>query len=173
VKKTILIDIDDTVIDMHNPWSLWYKEQTGQELLVQHDQFAFDISITHIDPLMYWVNPELYDDREPWSGAVDFVNKYKDTHNIIFCSWCFVEHKKSKENFIKKHFGDYPFIDTKYKEYIKCDYMIDDKLFFLDNSARHNYDSRILIHFNNGLNYKESPYEYMNWEELIENLGEM
>jgi 5'(3')-deoxyribonucleotidase len=163
-KKTIMIDIDDTVVDMINPWKQWYRDESGGELIIENNTFRLDLMTSHVDPLEFWSNPELYEDKVANPNAVDFVNKYKDTFNIIFCSWCFVEHKKSKEDFIKREFGRFPLIDTKYKQYVKCDIAIDDRINFLHSIKEANQDVEA-IHYNNGNNSKVDQI-FLTWDEI-------
>lgn len=165
MKPIILLDIDDTVVDMTTLWKEWYYKESGYELLIDNDVFAFNTQQSHVDPLIFWSNNTLYDNLKPHQKAIDFVNTFKDKFDIVFCSWCYVEHKKSKEDFIKKYFGKYPFIDTKYKEYVKCDFMIDDRISFLKKSKEFNRDNRSFIHLNNNHNQK-SDFMYLDWDQI-------
>ena len=165
MKPTILIDIDETVVLTIQDWKDWYRKETGNDLDLS-SQISVENSLInhHIDPLNYWRNAKLYDTKVPIKEAGTFIQKYRYDYNIVFCSNCFTEHKESKQKFIKRWFGDFPFIDTESKEYVKCDYAIDDRAYFLRNIKKHQPQTTCIQI--KSIENSENEFMYKDWSEI-------
>jgi hypothetical protein len=165
MKPTILIDVDETVVLTIQDWKDWYKKETGNNLDLSKQISIENSLIKHdIDPLDYWRNPKLYDTKIPITEAGKFIQKYRYDYNIVFCSHCFVEHKISKQKFIKRWFGDFPFVDTESKEYVKCDYAIDDRAYFLRNIKKLQPNA-VCIQIKS-IENNHNEFYYKDWDEI-------
>ena len=142
------------------------KDSTNQELDLTN-QISVTSSMLHhkINPLNYWKNDELYDDKLPIQDAVSVLLKHQDKFDIVFVSNCFSEHIDSKKRFINRWFGDFPFIDTHHKEYIQCDVVIDDRAYYLRQIQSRQPDAKC-IQIKTEINNYHEEYDYMNWDEI-------
>lgn len=154
--KIIAVDVDQTVVDTAQVWFDWLlsKSTNTDTNIINLEQFKNNCvnsegkltpsvkynlseyfpSIT-IDPMSFWHTSDLYDELQPIKGSIESLKKLKDIgYNIVFVSYCKTGHFKSKWKFIQRHF---PFADglvaTSNKQYIRCDYIIDDRLEYIVN----------------------------------------
>jgi len=164
-KPIILLDVDETVVNNVLDWEDWYRQKTGCELdfSFRNSKTISDIVLHYdLDPLDYWRQPNLYDSKTPIKEAVRVVNKYKQIFQFIFVSNCISEHSSSKKLFLKRHFGDIPFVDTYHKEFVMCDIAIDDRAHYLRNIKEVNPDVQavqIITDFNNF----HAEFKYLDW----------
>lgn len=165
-KPIVLVDVDETIVENIDDWKNWYNQICSEELdFKELDRINESlISDEHINPLDYWRNPNLYDDKKPIKEAVKVIKKFDDKFNFVFVSNCFSEHKDSKIRFIKKYFGKYPFVDTAYKEYVMCNIAIDDRAFYLRNIKEKQPNCEIIQIKTAYNNYNE--FLYFDWNEI-------
>lgn len=135
-KRVIAVDVDGVIVDSPQ---LWFKYLLRNYRLKYHtdwfgkDTLPYDLTKLFVIPkgdsgYEWWQSSDLYDYMGARADAKDWIRKLKDDgHKIIFVSHAIGNHHSSKENFIKKWF---PYNDgvilTSNKEYVDCDYLIDD-----------------------------------------------
>lgn len=171
-KGIIAVDVDMTVVNPVTKWVMWYQKKTGHTITAQEiSEIQYnvnDMMHKHHDPLSFWRQCDLYDDLYPIKNSVETLSKLHEMgYTIIFVSSCFPEHQESKTYFLKRFFPFHSgFIDTDSKEFIRCDYFIDDYKKYLDK-VRKGAEAFCIQH--------ESPfcqegdgYPIMNWEQISE-----
>lgn len=171
----IALDIDLTLVDSLTPWIGWYKHQTGHDLadiFTDQQDRGFniqDLMLQHSSPLDYWKSTTLYDNLEPLPNSIEAVRALQELgHDIIFVSYCFPSHIDSKIAFIKRNFGpDVKFIDTKHKEYVKMDMIVDDHSEFLLNVQKLQPDC-ITITKKTPINAVKTDLYFEEWSEFLE-----
>jgi len=172
MKEIVMLDVDETVVSNYIDWTNWYRDQTGDEIDFKTSQNVEDAMVDHkIDPLDYWKQKDLYDNKSPINGAKLVINKYKKYFDFVFVSNCFSEHMDSKQRFLKKCFGDIPFINTNSKEYVKCDIFIDDRHYYLHN-VKEKQPNTECIQIKALYNKPQEGYSYLDWNEIDEFLQE-
>jgi 5'(3')-deoxyribonucleotidase len=131
MKKIILVDVDSTVVETCYLWIDWYIQQTGHDVLNETHKLetnTLDSLFTeHSNPLEFWKLPNIYENLYPIKNSVGVLEELSEDYDIIFASNCYPEHECSKRKFIDKFFPFHKgFISTSEKQYITCDFMIDD-----------------------------------------------
>jgi len=153
--KTVVVDVDEVVIDLHEEWTRWSLDRN---LIID---FSIDISDDRL--LDFWRDDKLYDDKRPTLNVPGIINRLKEKFKIIFVSHCFEEHIESKKKFLKKHFGDCEFVNTGDKHLVKCDFIIDDREKYLQPG----YNRKTILlrnkyHPSTGV----ADYEANDWYEI-------
>lgn len=177
MRKIIAVDVDETIVDVYNPWKEWYKNLTGHEIKVQQTYNVQELMDRHEDPLVFFKNPNLYDTLKPRPDAVEVLNDLSKEYDIVFVSHCFPEHEKSKLYFLKRNFNfDFKFISTKDKEAVKMDVFIDDNISMLNKVKEYQpdvfciqYCSEISVTNND---FTKCYYWYDIEEKINEEIGE-
>ena len=145
-KPILAIDVDQTVVEMHEEWLKWSIENL--------DKIPdFTKHIDDPDMLQFWYKTDLYDDKEPFSEAVKYISELHKHFHIFFVSHCTREHFKSKIEFLLKYFEFDGFIDMYEKHRIKFDYIIDDREMFFEGVT----DAECILFKNNW----SEIYEYL------------
>jgi len=165
MRPIIAVDVDLTVVDTLTSWVSWYRKLTGHDILDDLSSYQYrieDIMEKHKDPLEYWRKPDLYDELIPIKGSQYYLKQLSVDFDIIFVSHCFPEHITSKEYFLQRNFPFHKgFISTQHKEYIKCDYFIDDYSKYFDKVKEIQGAECLLF----GTDLKQDQETY-NWEEI-------
>ena len=171
MKKTILLDVDETVVSLVKDWELWYLNKTGIEMKFKNQDDLEEAMLNHrLDPLRFWEKNDIYDNAIPLPGAQEFINNYKHKYNFIFCSNCFPGHIESKRSFLDRYFGPVPFIDTYYKQYINCDIAIDDRHHFL-KVIKDKQPNTEVIQIKAKYNNEHEGISFMDWDDISIHLG--
>ena len=132
--KTIVVDVDLTLVDTLTPWVEWWEFMTDSKF--DWTKVGPDYSInkqllekmTHDEYMVFWNKSDLYDDLVPREGALTLLRWYSALgYEIYFVSKCEPGHFKSKVRFLDKYF---PFseglINTKHKHTIEADIYMED-----------------------------------------------
>lgn len=163
------VDVDLTVVEMMDPWTEWYERKTGEKLMSYEGKtwHIEDLMVHHRNPMEFWINPELYDDKSPIPGSVETLKELHDQgHKIVFVSHCMPEHEDSKRYFIKRHFPFHDaFVSTGDKGYVKCDVFIDDADKYLDKFSE---DVIKIMHKSAVNNAQKTKYPKLDWYEIAE-----
>ena len=149
----ITIDVDLTIVATDQLW-FEYLEKVGiacsplnRENLRDNSQPTGTCSYNLLEHFHipkdgsgfdFWLQDALYQQQANlkdyvYKGCVDVIERlYKEGHDIVFASYCQVEHEKSKIQFLKDTFPfiypeDFHFISTKSKGFVKSDILIDDR----------------------------------------------
>lgn len=188
--KVIAVDIDLTVVDTGVVWWNWLLEtatlkdpdMTYDSLSKRMYSYIIGLNIPSasydlsnyfkdftVDPMEFWHKTHLYDNLEPIEDSVRVLEALKSMgYTIIFVSYCFNGHFDSKWNFIDRHF---PFNDgviaTRQKRFINCDYIIDDRIEYVQ--ALPEKTERIIMNtiYEQGL-FTNMAYEILNNEHNFE-----
>jgi len=168
--KIIGVDVDLTVVDTVSPWTEWYFKLTGHDIgeITSENNDIENLMHNHSDPLLFWKDPKLYDELCPIYGAVETLQKLKDEgYEILFISSCFPEHETSKRLFLRRWFNfDHGFVSTSDKQYIKCDFFIDDFKKYCKLVSEKQPECKV-FQINSGINNK-SDFEFGNWDDFYD-----
>lgn len=171
--KVIAIDIDNTVVDTGHLWNHWlssrFKLISGRPISKQPYNLTELFTLPEdTDGFDFWRDPNLYNGLNPIEHSVEVLTKLSETYDIIFVSQAKGWHHKSKFKFIEKWF---PFnkglILTKEKNYVKCDYFIDDSLTQINNMPLE-VDCLWLetYYVQSGVSPKRNLLQVKNWKEI-------
>ena len=174
MKKTILIDIDDTIENLCGAWVDWLNREYGTSVdytqITQWDISKFFPNLTKEQVYEPLHNPHLWEYVQPKDGAVEYVKKLiDDGYNVYLCTTTDYRNVKPKfESVIQKHF---PYISWNQvividkKQMVKADALIDDGV---HNLAGGDY-IKILVSapHNMAFNAPENGmYRVNNWKEI-------
>ena len=170
MRKILAVDVDLTVVDSVTPWLEWYKKLTGHDLgkITNDNSNVEELMHNHNDPLSFWKKGDLYDDLEPIENTVEVLRKLSEHMDIIFVSACFPEHENSKKMFLNRNFPFMKgFISTSDKQYVKCDYFIDDYYKYVKLI----YDTGVKCYqIKTDINSEHSDIPYMDITEICEDI---
>lgn len=139
---TVGIDVDNVLFDAGLNWFEWCCEthgiMTDSEMQFKNDwlsnkaEFSFKKYFPHVNygkVVEYWFLPNIYDSVIIDPVIVESINKIKESFDVVFVSHVLGDHGHSKERMLRKHFGgkDMKHIFTEHKQYVKLDYLIDDR----------------------------------------------
>lgn len=158
MRNTIIVDVDQTVVNTAKTWFYWLLERSkkaGKLLEERRDglrymtnlddisssyqfRFNYDMGVYFPEvnnPHDFWEMSTLYDDLVPMESAVKTLSMLNDMgYSIIFVSYCKDGHYGSKRKFINKYFPFHRgFVATKDKHLVSGDIIIDDRLEFVMN----------------------------------------
>ena len=149
-KKVIAIDCDLVIYQTDRLWWKWLVEKCGGCKDSYEDSYWIDYDLrTYFDlpkglnGMEFWSEPETYENCEIKEGAVDVIKGlYNEGFVIVFVSYCMgcPDHIKHKMKRLKKDFPfllpeDFHFVATKSKGLVKCDYLVDDRNTFLNQTS--------------------------------------
>ncbi len=160
VKPVLVIDVDETVIHMHQRWIDW-------SLAVKNVELVLDKETEMGELLEFWKQPDLYDEETPIEGVPEKVKELHKYYSIFFVSHCYDEHFRSKLNFIARYFKFDGFINTPEKFKIDCDYIIDDRDVFFNEFKSNNHKATTILLPSTIVSKGIADYE-MNWDEAFE-----
>ena len=131
----ILVDIDNTVVDMTVTWREWIEDNCG--FTFSEGELLSYKSAPHINLRAcgrifdFWKQADLYDNLEPNFEFLSLLKRMSDVNDIVFVSSLSgnFEHAASKDRFIRKWFKfNSGVIFTDQKHFVKGDILIDDNL---------------------------------------------
>lgn len=128
MNKIIAVDVDDCIIDMRPLWINYCQERFGY---VKCPITSYNLCDYWGERAMeFWSNDNLYGNLAPMDSAKDTLDKLNDLgYEIGFVSYTKKGHFESKCNFLNKWFPYRKFIlNTKEKNYTRCDWFIDDRV---------------------------------------------
>ena len=170
MRKIIGVDVDLTVVDVVTEWVKWYKDITGHELneISRENNNIQDIMTQHDDPMKYWRKEDLYDNASPYPEAIKYLTKLSKDFDIIFISACLPEHETSKKHFLKRNFKFMKgFISTENKNFVRCDYFIDDNKKY----CRQLLPYAKVFQIKSFLNSCSNEFPYLTWEEIYNSIS--
>jgi len=176
MKKSVLIDLDDTLSLFLDSWLSLYNKKYNDNLTVM------DILSWNIQD---YIKPEAREDIyellktpgllsevvKPKPGAImvtEILSKYYDLYIVTACTYPqnIVEKFKWIENYFP-HISTDNIITAKNKSLIKGDYMIDD---YQNNLITSICDTKLLFNMPHNFNYTiefDSMTRVSNWEEVL------
>jgi len=185
------VDFDGVMCSLAGPWSEYLVEKLGIETPKEIARFitkfynADNYNICEYLSKYYkrsdlfnyvnnfWLGEDIYDAAELLPNTKQVINKLLSMEHcrVIIISHCKPEHKKSKLIMLRRYGLDYiPFIDTKYKQFVNVDIMIDDcpDVHHKMKSINPEYTG---IHFNYAFprivaNLEDVKYTTNNWENI-------
>ena len=173
--RTILVDVDLTVVDSGTPWRDWLNEATGAQLDPYTDtgEINYDLSVywgdylkgSGIDPYDYWRSETLYDNSEPLEGAVECLRGFSEAGwGVVFVSALKGNHHKSKYHFLKRNFPFMAgFIGTREKQFVRGDILIDDRNKFLNMMPEGCHPIRFKTVYTQEVSLREKVGFISNW----------
>lgn len=173
MSKIVAVDVDLTVVDSVTPWKAWYTKLTGHDLgnLTSENNDMETMMKNHSDPMKFWRQEDLYDELSPIQESVKALKKINDMgYKIIFVSACQPEHEYSKRMFLGRNFPFMAgFVSTGDKQYVTCDYFIDD----YKKYCRQMMGKAKVFHIKTEINSSSNgEFPYVDWEEIVEMIEE-
>ncbi|WP_370980978.1 5'-3'-deoxyribonucleotidase [Agaribacterium sp. ZY112] len=171
IKKSIAIDMDETVADMLSRQLQWY-ERTFSVKLERADLYGK--KIYDVVPKAHLVevkafpdHPDFFKDLPVIDGAVEAIKTLSSNYEVFFVSAA-MEHPNSftaKYQWLKQNFpfvSDMNYIFCGFKGMLNCDYLIDDSSRHLDV-----FEGQGLL-FDAMHNKHQKGYERMcSWQEVV------
>lgn len=172
MKKSIAIDMDETVADTLTRHLEWYKDSFG--ITITKDEMngnkIYDVvPKEHLDKVKNFPNhPDFFRGLDVYENAVDVIKKLSVNYEIYFVSAA-MEYPSSfnaKYEWLQKNFpfiSDMNYIFCGYKGMLNCDYLIDDSARHIDAFNGQGYL------FSATHNTNQNNYERINnWSEALE-----
>lgn len=174
--RVVAVDVDGVVIDT---CQMWLKYLLGTYRLkdpygyISKETLPYDLTkLFNIpegqDGFDWWHQFDLYDNLAPRKDAIEYVAKlHEEGFKIIFVSTVIGYHHSSKVNFLEKWF---PYNDgiilTHEKQYIQCNYLVDDCYKNLNKMDSKVYSIKFRSDFKEEVQPKTNfPVAY-NWEQV-------
>lgn len=142
--SVIVVDVDGPCVDSAHYWGCWLSDRfeynkaavskwvdpsSGYCIKLPYnlaELYTIHLGQSGFD---FWKDLRLYDTLKPIPQAVEYLNKLKqDGHELVYVSKCLGEHEASKFRFIKKYFPYDAVIFTWEKQYVSCDFVIEDSV---------------------------------------------
>jgi len=185
------VDVDETFTPTAIKWLKWMNDVCGTQRTLGDCDYDYRLSLYFpemdalgIDPMAFWRNVGLYETSKPMEGAVDTLQKLKQTgHNIVFISYCKSMHMSSKVKFVKRYcpfldFGNGDgFIATKEKGVLgkAVDVMIDDRVKYLNQFPESTHKILFNSPYRQEVKEKDNNFSRVdNWkgvERVLKNKG--
>jgi 5'(3')-deoxyribonucleotidase len=140
MNKIIACDVDLVLAQSDVLWWEWMSRMVGLETIPPIPAIAeYDLSkyfksrmeVLNIDPMDFWRGDSLYTwcDTIAYSREVLYCLK-QSGFKIIAASHIKGNTNKSKFQFLKRNYGELldAYLATKEKHYVRCDYLIDDRI---------------------------------------------
>lgn len=143
-KHTIAVDVDLTVIRTDLMWKEWLDFHNGWGIKLPMPMSDIDYDLGVYYPGLpkdiikaFWNQPDLYDVDNGWGpikDSVEALDNLSEYYNIVFVSSCKGPHYKSKYEWLQHHFPFMAgFVSTKEKHFVRCRYVIDDRIEYLED----------------------------------------
>lgn len=174
MKRSIAIDMDDTVADTLNRHIEWYEREFG--ICISRNEMVgkkiYDVvPSVHLDKVRSFPHhPDFFRDLDVIDGAVEVIQRLSQKYNIYFASAA-MEYPASfsaKYDWLRSNFpfiNDMNFIFCGAKSFLNCDYLVDDSPRHIDAFSGKGFL------FNAVHNVHETGYNRVNsWYELMEKL---
>jgi 5'(3')-deoxyribonucleotidase len=179
--KIILVDVDLTVVNPVPNWWHWMEciTETKKDF-PEHPNynltsyFKDELDAVGKDGMDYWRHENIYDTLQPIDGSVESLKLLHDECGlrIVFASHIKRNHYKSKYQFLKRYFPFMEgFLGTKEKYLIRCDYMVDDRIKFINTMPEHVMKVRYITPYTQCEELKSTKFysEAGDWK-AIENI---
>lgn len=91
---TVVLDVDETVADLHEPWLEWYNDRYGKRMFLgDMIRWDWDTLVPEGKAIYRFLTPDIYDSNAvlPIIGAQSSVDLLRQTFNIVFASSCYDE----------------------------------------------------------------------------------
>ena len=141
MSKIIAVDCDNTIARSDDVWWEWMHRALGilgfrgrpslwpNAPYNLSEYFIEDFKSIDRDPMDFWRSESTYDYVNPVQGSVKALKELHELgYKIVVVSQIKGNHNKNKWQWLQLHF---PFIDgyisTKEKQFVKCDYFVDDR----------------------------------------------
>lgn len=170
-KKILAVDVDQVLLDIVEPWIDWYETITGDVAKLTRTTKVQDFMPEIKDPLIFFKNPNLYDELKPYPEAISALKNLSKYYDIVFVSHCFPEHEISKRYFLKRYFDfEYRFISTGDKEAVKMDIFIDDSIDMLNKVKEYQPNVYCIQYVTNISIIVNNFIKFNNWKKLEKHL---
>tara|TARA_B100001105_G_scaffold148940_1_gene119443 strand:- start:10819 stop:11403 length:585 start_codon:yes stop_codon:yes gene_type:complete len=186
--KTIIIDIDNTILCPMDKWIAWSAENSNScdERRYLKDCVTGNVDYNFsnyfdlhegVDGLDFFRQEDLYDDIELLPNAKHVITSLSEENTILFVSFSKSWHLKSKFSIIKRNFpwvieGERgAFISCKHKHHVPSDIFIDDRALLCNK-----HPAKLKICMNTPFTQEEKLDENNvtrvdNWSEIGKLLG--
>lgn len=139
---TILVDMDDTIVDLLGAWCYWLNQKYGTHVSVDEvtdwDISKFFPTLTKAEVFEPLHNENFWYYVEPKSKAVEYVKKFiDDGFNVYLCTS--TDYRNVKPKYERVILNYFPYIHWQKvivaydKAMIKADFLIDDGVHNLEN----------------------------------------
>lgn len=189
-KKTILIDLDSTLVDLTSKWLPLYNSKYGDNLK-ENDINSWDVSkCAKEGKLVYEVlnEPGFFKTLDPFPGAIDFIEDLNDTgnYNILIATHPVTNPQSWSDKYewyleYLGFLGKDNFAALKQKELIKSDIYFDDNPGFI-RACRNNWPDSFIMTWKYGWNKEVwdlcnltlcNPRSELAWYKLFEIIEEL
>jgi 5'(3')-deoxyribonucleotidase len=168
---TILVDMDDTMIDLLGCWVPEINKRYGTT--VNQDEI-YDWNISQFFPIF---ENDFWNRMKPKSGAIKYIKALKnDGHKVYVCTNSNYKTIKNKMDAVLFKFFDYiswnDVIVTTHKQIINADYLIDDGV---HNLVGGKYKG-ILMDAPHNRNFNEKDHNiirFESWKEIYDFISDM
>ena len=180
MRKVIGVDVDGVVVRSDIEWNkyLMNRANVSGSLLPLDGPVAYNLSKYYpnvYDAMEFWRKKDLYDHMEPDYDSVKYLKSLSENYDIIFITALKGNHHKSKFNFVKRHFPFMKaFLGTKEKGYVKCDFMIDDRI---SNLQQFDPEETTTVFLDRGYTQDDADtskelfdFRCKNWDEIYKGL---
>lgn len=177
MKKTIILDIDDTVVQWKNGFVKWFEDTKGFEpvegidVLPYNLEHVYDISVPEITKYIQEFNSSKhFGDLEFFEGAKETLEVLKDEYHLVAVSSCgdgrdtYLERVRNVGSYFN-HIHLIPLMHSKHDHII---YHLDDVVFFLDDSLKH-----VEVARNSGINAFHYGTDINSWYQVYETIKEI
>lgn len=182
MKMTIAIDLDITLYLTGTHWREWLIEKCDGCKASYEDSYWIDYDLRTyfnlpegLNGFEFWSEPETYENCTIKEGAVEVIEElYNKGFEIVFVSYCMgcpdqIKHKIKR---LKKDFPfllpeDFHFVATKSKGLVKCDYLIDDRNVFLNQTAGDVINLKMESRYAQDEPLKKEVIDVRDWEEVL------
>lgn len=182
MKKIIAIDLDITLYLTGTHWMEWLIEKCGDPTNLEEDSYWIDYDLRKyfnlpkgLNGFEFWSEPETYENCKVKEGAVEVIEElYNKGFEIVFVSYCMgcpdqIKHKMKR---LKKDFPfllpeDFHFVATKSKGLVKCDYLIDDRNVFLNQTEGDVINLKMESRYTQDEPLKKEVIDVRDWEEIL------
>lgn len=146
-KPVIAIDVDLTLVRSDLAWKDWLynlcierDDKVVTDIIKDYNLGKYYKFSQEVNAFDFWKKADLYDNLHCLPMAIDTIRGlYQYGCEICFVSYCFDlgQHTQSKANMLRRDFSfinkeDFHFVATKSKYLINADYIIDDRINFIN-----------------------------------------
>jgi len=187
-KKIIAVDLDLTVYDTGTLWFAWLinKCKGATKILdlgnwVDYDLRNYFNLPKGLNGFEFWSEPETYENCEIKKGAEEVIEElYNKGFDIVFVSYCMgcpdqIKHKIKR---LKKDFPfllpeDFHFVATKSKGLVKCDYLVDDRNTFLNQTSEDTTCIKMDTRYTQDESLQKEVIDVDSWDEILKVITDM
>lgn len=114
-RQTILIDIDDTLVQSSQKIVDMLNQKNGTSKTIddiKHFNYVdIDPTLTLLDVLKMYDDPEFYKDLTPINGVVDFIHRFNNIFRIVFVTRGTNTNLANKEQMIRRFAEMFGWVD--------------------------------------------------------------